>query len=286
MMKSAWILNASIHKTTLNCTQCNTNTTNSSPQTQNEQPFPSFTTRRDLLSKSINLGISTIACLLPYSHVSIPPAFAAEYDSYANHYDVLDNGTLSDVFKLSDLRRILVSKAHGNVLEIAVGTGLNLPFYDPIKVQSVTAIDISDGMLRIAQQRKDVHVPVSFKHLDASQVVNEFGEAHFDTVLCTYSLCTMKDPELTLNAMRSVLVESSSSRLLLLDHAASDSAIVRAYQDFTEPAVTALSKSCKWNIRVEELVKDSRMNLNLARVQRSLAGTVIFIEAFPETKTT
>lgn len=62
-------------------------------------------------------------------------------------YDVLDSGAAADVLGFPELRRELIAKAHGHALELAVGTGLNLPLYSASRLKSLTALDISAGML-------------------------------------------------------------------------------------------------------------------------------------------
>jgi SAM-dependent methyltransferase len=109
------------------------------------------------------------------------------------------------------------SQASGAVLEVAVGTGLNLPFYP--SEATVTGIDLSPGMLAVARDRART------LGLDADlQVGNaealEFGDSSFDTVLCTISLCNIPDYHAAIAEMYRVL--RPGGRLILLDHVASD----------------------------------------------------------------
>lgn len=76
-----------------------------------------------------------------------------DYDTYASTYDKLDDGVVSDALGFSELRQRLLGAASGTVLEVAVGTGLNLPSYDWNKVQKLVAVDISNGMLQQAKAR-------------------------------------------------------------------------------------------------------------------------------------
>ncbi len=66
----------------------------------------------------------------------------------AESYDALDSSIAADALGFPELRRQLLAQARGQVLELAVGTGLNLPLYDSSAVQSLSAVDISNGMLR------------------------------------------------------------------------------------------------------------------------------------------
>jgi ubiquinone/menaquinone biosynthesis C-methylase UbiE len=83
----------------------------------------------------------------------------------------------------------------GDVLEIAAGTGINLPLHElnKSKVASLTAVDISQGMLDVARERLQtisrqpgVHIPVQLRQMDAAKLT--FADGSFDTVLDTFSL--------------------------------------------------------------------------------------------------
>jgi len=105
------------------------------------------------------------------------------------------------------------SKASDDVLEVAVGTGLNLPLY-PDGV-SLTGIDLSPEMLTIARQRAESSgLAVDLKEGDAHHL--PFEDGAFDTVLCTYSLCNIPDPRQALAEMTRVL--RPGGKLVLVDH--------------------------------------------------------------------
>ncbi len=72
---------------------------------------------------------------------------AAAYDQYAGSYDVLDGSAAADGLGFPELRRALLARASGDVLEVGVGTGLNLPLYKRRALRSLTALDLSAGML-------------------------------------------------------------------------------------------------------------------------------------------
>ncbi len=109
-------------------------------------------------------------------------------------------------------------RAQGDVLDVAVGTGLNLPFYSPDV--RVTGIDLSPAMLDVARQRAaDLGRDVGLREGDAHHL--PFDDAAFDTVVCTFSLCTIPDPRQALTEMRRVL--RTGGRLVLVDHIGSSS---------------------------------------------------------------
>ena len=105
------------------------------------------------------------------------------------------------------------SRATGRTLEVAVGTGLNLPFYPPDV--ELTGLDLTPEMLRIAAERSaHLGMTVDLREGDAHSL--PFEDATFDSVVCTYSLCGIPDPARAIGEMDRVL--RPGGRLLLVDH--------------------------------------------------------------------
>jgi ubiquinone/menaquinone biosynthesis C-methylase UbiE len=122
------------------------------------------------------------------------------------------------------------ARAAGDVLEVAVGTGRNLPFYGP-RVGSLTGIDLSPGMLAIARDRaRELGRDADLRTGNAEAL--EFGDATFDTVLCTLSLCNIPDDRAAIAEMYRVL--KPGGQLVLFDHVASDHWWVRVPQKLLE----------------------------------------------------
>jgi ubiquinone/menaquinone biosynthesis C-methylase UbiE len=110
-------------------------------------------------------------------------------------------------------RQWVCSRAAGDVLEVAVGTGLNLPYY-PAGVR-LTGVDLSPGMLALARERAaELGREIQLREADAQAL--PFDEGSFDTVVCTLSLCTIPDERSAIGEMWRVL--RPGGRLLLLDH--------------------------------------------------------------------
>jgi ubiquinone/menaquinone biosynthesis C-methylase UbiE len=104
-------------------------------------------------------------------------------------------------------------RARGEVLEVAVGNGLNLPLYGPDL--EVTGVDLSPAMLAIARRRAaTAGRDVDLREGDAHRL--PFADAAFDTVVCTYGLCTIPDDRRAVGEMHRVL--RSGGRLVLVDH--------------------------------------------------------------------
>lgn len=130
---------------------------------------------------------------------------AATYDAEADRSERWLYGT--------DHRPWVCSRARGRTLEVAIGTGLNLPFYRPDV--RLTAIDLTPEMMAIARRRAvDLGRDVGFCEGDAQAL--PFADGTFDTVVATYAMCSVPDLPLTIREMRRVL--APGGRLLLLDH--------------------------------------------------------------------
>ncbi|MGD9894942.1 MAG: class I SAM-dependent methyltransferase [Dehalococcoidia bacterium] len=129
-----------------------------------------------------------------------------------------------------DGRAWVCRQAAGDVLEVAIGTGRNLPFY-PVGVR-LTGVDLSPAMLAIARRRAArLGLPVDLCEGDVEALA--FPDAAFDTVVCTLSLCNIPGVHRAVAEMKRVL--RPGGRLLLLDHVRSSVAVVRAVQRLLEP---------------------------------------------------
>jgi ubiquinone/menaquinone biosynthesis C-methylase UbiE len=126
-------------------------------------------------------------------------------------------------------REWVCSRAIGSVLEVAIGTGRNLPFY-PAGVQ-ITGIELSPAMLAIARQRAgDLGIEADLRDGDAEAL--PFADNSFDTAVCVLSLCTIPDPAQAIAEMTRVL--KPGGKLLLLDHIGSRWSPVWAIQRLIE----------------------------------------------------
>jgi ubiquinone/menaquinone biosynthesis C-methylase UbiE len=133
------------------------------------------------------------------------------WDKAAPRYD--DSMAFFERTFVDDGRSWLVSRARGRVLEIAVGTGIDLPLYsDEV---SLTGLDLSPAMLRIAKRRAaELGREVEFVVGDAQRL--PFDDGSFDSAITALALCSIPDPERAIGEMRRVLARGGS--LLLLDH--------------------------------------------------------------------
>jgi len=150
------------------------------------------------------------------------------WDRLASGYDRAMR--LSERFVFAGGREWVCSRARGDVLEVSIGTGMNLAHY-PADVRLV-AVDISARMIQQAARRSAaLGRPVDLRVGDAEAL--EFPDASFDTVVCTLALCSIPDARAAVTEMSRVL--RPGGRVLLLEHGASSYRAVRAVQRVIEP---------------------------------------------------
>ncbi len=168
----------------------------------------------------------------------MPPTTETErvryiYNQVADRYDPFMD--LADKVFFGDGRSQTCQHARGNVLEIAIGTGRNLPHY-PESVQ-ITGIDLSAAMLRIADDRaQQLGLPVALAVGDAQAL--SFPDASFDTVVATLALCSVPDDRQAIMEMARVL--RPDGQLLLLEHVRSPILPVQAVQRLLDPMAVRL----------------------------------------------
>lgn len=155
------------------------------------------------------------------------------YDKMARSYDRRIEFWERRLF--ADGRRWVCDRAKGDVLEVAVGTGRNLPHY-PGDVH-LTGIELSPAMLEIARRRAaELGRDADLREGDAQAL--PFADRSFDTVVCTLSLCTIPDDRRAIAEAERVL--RPGGRLVLLEHVRSPLLGVRAVQRLIEPVARLL----------------------------------------------
>ena len=148
-------------------------------------------------------------------------------------------------------RRKVVPLARGRVLEIGIGTGLNLEHYDKSRIEKVVGLDPGLEMHRLARKRvAKAGVPVELVGLSAEQI--PFEAAAFDTVVVTYTLCTIPDPVAALREMRRVLKPDGA--LIFCEHGRAPDASVRRWQDRLTPLWSKLAGGCHLNRDIPALL--------------------------------
>lgn len=138
-------------------------------------------------------------------------------------------------------RSYVVPRAQGDVFELGCGGGINQPFYDVDAVNSYAGIDPHGGLLDAAKAAAEAKGWPA----DIRQGVGEsipFDDNSFDTVVCTFTLCSVQEPEAVLSEMRRIL--RPGGKALFLEHGRAPDASVAKWQDRIEPAWKRLAGGC------------------------------------------
>lgn len=158
---------------------------------------------------------------------------------------------LGERLLLGDLRRRFGALLTGKTLEIAAGTGLNLPYYSSAVTQRV-AVDLSGGMLRVLRTRaKEQGAPVAVAQMDAERLA--FPDGTFDTVSVSLALCTVERPEIAMRELARVC--APGGRVVLLEHVRSPVPPVAWMQRLFTPAQTR-AIGCRFDRETIDLLRD------------------------------
>ena len=148
-------------------------------------------------------------------------------------------------------RKLVVPQAIGTVLEIGIGTGLNLPFYDPSQVDRVIGLDPSHTSWKLAASRAaNCKFPIEFIGLPDDRI--PLDDESVDTVLITYSLCTIPDPVSALHGIAKVM--KPSAQLIFCEHGIAPDSKVAKWQNRLNPIWNRFAGGCDLNRDIPELI--------------------------------
>jgi len=154
-------------------------------------------------------------------------------------------------------RARIVPLASGIVLEIGAGSALNVPFYGPA-VEKLYALDPSLELWRLGRDRtRGARVPIQF--LCSSAETIPVGDHTVDTVVSTWTLCTIPDPAVALQEMRRVLRPQGT--LVFIEHGWSPDARVRAWQQGLNPLWKRVAGGCNLDRPIERLISSAGFEL-------------------------
>ncbi len=186
------------------------------------------------------------------------------WDRYAPRYD--KEMRFWERVMFAGGREWVCAQAVGETLEVAVGTGLNLPFYSA--EVTLTGVDLSPAMLAVARKRAaDLGREVTLREANAEAL--PFGDGSFDTVVCTLALCSIPDDRAAIAQMYRVL--RAGGRLLLLDHVAAPNPVLRLGQRLFEVFTSRIAADYQTRRPLPLLQK---AGFRVETSQRSRAGTV------------
>jgi ubiquinone/menaquinone biosynthesis C-methylase UbiE len=156
-------------------------------------------------------------------------------------------------------RKKVVPLAKGRVLEIGIGSGLNLQFYDSSNVEYIWGLDPSDQMRKMAKKRTiDIPFEVEFIGLSDDEIPLESNSVN--TVLVTYTLCTIPDVVQALSEMRRVLMPGGE--LIFCEHGLAPDEDVRRWQNRMNPIWKRMGGGCNLNRPIPNLIEQGGFKIN------------------------
>ena len=195
------------------------------------------------------------------------------YDEIADQYEKkiwFDQHILG----VARLRKKLLSKATGNILDVACGTGLNIPMFPA--GSDIMAVDLSPNMLAVARASAAKHgLNANFAVMDAENL--KFADGSFETVVSTLSTCTFPDPVKALQEMKRVC--RPNGLILLLEHGHSSLPWLANFQDRNEYQHYQDHAGCRWNQDPQDLVKSA--GIKILRSKRNVLGMFHSVEGAP-----
>lgn len=154
-------------------------------------------------------------------------------------------------------RARFIPLASGTVMEVGIGSGLNVPFYGP-KVEKLYAVDPSLELWKLARRRvKGATFPIEFIALSAESIPLE--DAAVDAVVTTWTLCSIPDAAKALTEMRRVL--KPQGHLVFVEHGRAPDARVLLWQNRLNPAWKRVAGGCNLNRKIDDLITDAGFRL-------------------------
>ena len=160
---------------------------------------------------------------------------------------------------VTKLRAQIVPQATGEVLEIGIGSGLNLAFYDPNKVTSITGVDPAAQMQALARTRADdIDIPVEIIAVDVQGI--HAATDRFDTIVMTFTLCSIADPIAALTDMARVL--KPNGRLLFCEHGLAPDISVERWQHRLTPWWKPFAGGCHLDRNIPALLAEGGFSID------------------------
>ena len=144
----------------------------------------------------------------------------------------------------------------GEIFEIGFGTGMNLPFY-PDSVQKIVTADINPGMGKFAQRNIDEsNIEVDLRVLNGESL--PIDDESFDSVVCTWTLCSIVNVEQALSEIRRIL--RPDGKFYFVEHGLADDSKIRKWQDRITPLWKIVGDGCHLNRNMKELIQDQKFS--------------------------
>ena len=156
-------------------------------------------------------------------------------------------------------RKKIVPNASGNILEIGIGSGLNLPFYEKSKINNLYGIDPSSELCDMAKKTAyDNEIEVNLLINEAEEI--ELPQDSIDTVVMTYTLCTIPNPQDALKEIKRVM--KTDAKMLFCEHGTAPDKNIIKWQNRINPIWGKLFGGCNINRDIPNILKESGFKIN------------------------
>ena len=155
-------------------------------------------------------------------------------------------------------RKKVVPLAEGKVLEIGIGSGLNLPFYDKTKIDEIWGLDPSEELSVMAKQvANEESMEVKFISSGAEDI--PLPDNYFDSVLVTYTMCTIPEVQRANEEIRRVLKDNG--KMIFCEHGEAPDQNIRKWQNRINPLWGKLAGGCNINRKIPSLIQESGFDI-------------------------
>lgn len=170
--------------------------------------------------------------------------------------------SMSDA-SLSHYRQEVLAQVSGETLEIGFGTGLNLPYY-PKHIQKLTTVDANPGMNALALKRIQAS-DITVEHHVLNGENLPFPDQSFDSVVCTWTLCSIANVKQALQEIYRVL--KPGGRFFFIEHGLSDNPKVEVWQNRLTPVQKVIADGCHLNRDIKRLIESQFSQVRVEQFQ-------------------
>lgn len=159
---------------------------------------------------------------------------------------------------ITRVREEYVPLAKGRILEVGIGSGLNLPHYDPLRVEKIWGLDPSSELIKRAMKQA-TQMPFDVEFIERSCEEIPMDDKSMDSVLVTYSLCSIPDVSKALKEINRIL--KPGGELIFCEHGRAPDDVISKWQDRVTPSWTKVSGGCHLNRDISQLINKSRFKI-------------------------
>jgi ubiquinone/menaquinone biosynthesis C-methylase UbiE len=161
--------------------------------------------------------------------------------------------------QFAEQRKLIIPTAAGNVLEIGIGSGLNLPFYDLNKVKNITALEPSKELRKLTlKYNRNLGLNIELLNNNAGNI--ELDSSSIDSIVITFTMCSIQNITDSFEEMRRVLKPNGS--LIFCEHGLAPDKYIKKCQNFITPMWKHISGGCHLNRPISSIIEANGFKIN------------------------